>query len=414
MINIGGLDPNARLPNDLLGPGIALQPGQVLHGIVEAAGDGLALRIGTAVVSLAEEATATLQPGQHLTAEVVGTDRGLRLRLVPNQDAAPLPQAAPSGSVAESVSPVLFSVLKALGTGEASPRVAHLVPPNLPQTQAALRLALSVFLAQASMGEDLHVLVRVVGQAAAQGALSAQEAEPIAALVRAWLSSDSLWQTDSSPTGAVRAAAQRATQTVEFRLAAALTAGRLEPELAELDRDVRAVLGRLRQNEPFAAFLRQARQEHAFDQAAQRVLDRVSGAQLQNLRGVEAPYQFFEIPFPPNAPIRQAQVHILGEEQARERGFDRENAAVAIDLETTRLGGLWISLAIHQGECRCWIRAQTPEAVRAIDAHASELAERLKSSGYRNAQVSVSLWRGDRVSEAVNLLAHFRGVNLEA
>jgi flagellar hook-length control protein FliK len=107
-------------------------------------------------------------------------------------------------------------------------------------------------------------------------------------------------------------------------------------------------------------------------------------------------------------------VHILGEEQARERGFDRENAAVAIDLETTRLGGLWISLAIHQGECRCWIRAQTPEAVRAIDAHASELAERLKSSGYRNAQVSVSLWRGDRVSEAVNLLAHFRGVNLEA
>jgi flagellar hook-length control protein FliK len=184
--------------------------------------------------------------------------------------------------------------------------------------------------------------------------------------------------------------------------------------LAELDRDVRTVLGRLRQHERFAAFLRQTGQEGTFDQAAQRVLDRVSGNQLQNLRGAETPYQFFEIPFPPNAPIRNAQVHILGEEQAPARGFDRENAAVAIDLETTRLGGLWISLTIHQGDCRCWIRAQTPEAVRAIDAHASELAERLKVTGYRGVKVSVSLWRGDRVTEVVNLLAHFRGVNLEA
>jgi flagellar hook-length control protein FliK len=183
--------------------------------------------------------------------------------------------------------------------------------------------------------------------------------------------------------------------------------------VAEIVQDVRTQIERLRQNDGFLGFLRQTGQQASFEQAAQRVLDRQTGGQLQNLRGQEAPYLFFEVPFPPTAPIRNAQVHVLGEGRGRKQRFDPQNTAVAIDLTTTRLGDLWISLAIHQGVCRCSIRARTPEIVRAIEAHASELTERLAVAGYRAAQVSASLWNGDRISEAVGLFARFAGVSVQ-
>jgi hypothetical protein len=77
------------------------------------------------------------------------------------------------------------------------------------------------------------------------------------------------------------------------------------------------------------------------------------------------------------------------------------------------LGDLWITLAMHQGTCRCRIRARTPEVVRAVAAHAPELTERLGDVGYRGAQVTASLWDGDRIAEAVGLFAQFTGVSVQ-
>lgn len=177
---------------------------------------------------------------------------------------------------------------------------------------------------------------------------------------------------------------------------------------------MRTQLGRLRRNGPFVEFLRQTGQQTNFDQAAHRVLDRSSGTQLQNLRGLDLPYQFLEIPFPPHAPIRNAQVHIFGEGRGRQQKYDPQNTAVAIDLTTTRLGDLWISLAIHQGVCRCWIRARTSEVVRAVETHASDLADRLSGLGYPGTRVRASLWNGDRLSEVVSLVAQFKEVDFQA
>jgi hypothetical protein len=52
--------------------------------------------------------------------------------------------------------------------------------------------------------------------------------------------------------------------------------------------------------------------------------------------------------------------------------------------------------------------------VRAVAAHASELTGRLGAAGYRDAQVSASLWDGDRIAEAVGLFAQFTGVSVQA
>jgi hypothetical protein len=423
--------------------------------------------------------------------------------------------------VFDAVTPAILSTLEHLGAVEVAPRAAQLLPPQLPPTQTAVRLVLSLFLTEASVGEDLGLLLRVTGEAAAQGALAAQDAESFASLVRQWLPSDGSWQKsgavpvamagleeairrclsaasflpppevamrdlpeagvlagiiarfletepqflqwnavthpetlavairaflaaqaampqdgslisqgvdadglariirqivnslDPATVGVVRSAAERTAQPIEARLAAALASGRLEAVVAEIVQDVRTGIERLRQDDGFAGFLRQTGQQTGFEQAAQRVLDRQTGGQLQNLRGQEAPYLFFEVPFPPTAPIRNAQVHVLGEGRGRKQRFDPQNTAVAIDLTTTRLGDLWISLAIHQGVCRCSIRARTPEIVRAIEAHVSELTERLGVAGYRAAQVSASLWDGDRISEAVGLFAQFAGVSVQ-
>jgi hypothetical protein len=521
MGGIGGVDPNVGLREGGTGQAPLLNPGQVIQGIAELVEGRLVLRVGPLSLALVGDAAITLQAGQRVRCEVVPADEGLQIRLLP-LDTLPPPPAAPADPMSDAVTPVILSILEQLDAVEVAPRVAQLLPPQLPPTQTAVRLVLSLFLTEASVGEDLGLLLRVTTEAASQGALAVQDAESFASLVRQWLPSDAAWQTggalpvtmagfeeaiqrclsaasfvpppevamrdfpeagvlagiiarflesepeflqpstvthpetlavairaflaaqaatpqggslisqgvdadglariirqivnglDPATVGVVRSAAERTAQPIEARLAAALASGRLEAVVAEIVEDVRTGIERLRQNDGFLGFLRQTGQRGSFEQAAQRVLDRQTAGELQNLRGQAAPYLFFEVPFPPTAPIRNAQVHLLGEGRGRKRRFDPQNTAVAIDLTTTRLGDLWISLAIHQGVCRCSIRARTPAIVRAIEAHVSELTERLGVAGYRAAQVRASLWDGDRISEAVGLFAQFAGVSVQA
>jgi hypothetical protein len=517
MGGVGGVEPNMPLGDSGTGQAPLLRPGQVVQGIAELVEGGVVLRVGSLSLALVGDAVLTLQAGQRVQGEVLQGDQGLSARLLPLHSAAP--PAAPADPVSDVMAPTILSILEHLGAVEVAPRAAQLLPSQLPPTQNAVRLVLSLFLTEASVGEDLGFLLGVTGEAAARGALAAQDAESFARLVRQWLPSDAPWQPDGAvsapkagladtiqrclsaaailppepaagdlpeardlvgvivrfleaapqflqraavartetlvaairaflagqttmppdgapilpqveaeglariirqivnsldpaPLDAVRSAAERTAQPVEARLAAALASGRLEAVVAKIVQDVRTQIERLRQNEGFVGFLRQTGQRAHFDQATQRVLDRQTGGQLQNLRGQEAPYLFFEVPFSPTAPIRNAQIHVLGEGRGRKQRFDPQNAAVAIDLTTTRLGDLWITLAIHQGVCRCRIRARTPEVVRAVTAHVPELTERLGAVGYRGAQVSASLWDGDRIAEAVGLFAQFTGVSV--
>ena len=519
MGGIGGVDPSGPLWDGGTGQAPLLRPGQVIQGVAEFVEGGVVLRVGPLSLALVGDAVINLQEGQRVWGKVLQGDQGFRVRLLPLHPTAP--PAVSADRVSDVMTPTILSILEHLGAVEVAPQAAKLLPPQLPPTQTAVRLVLSLFLAEASVGEDLGFLERVTGEAAARGALAAQDAESFAGLVRQWLPSDAAWQQrgaapvptaglvdaiqrclfaaailppasatqdlpegrdlvglivrflaaepqfvqrtavadpealaaairaflagqattprdgapifprveveglariirqivnslDPAPLDAVRSAAERTGQPVEARLAAALASGRLEAVVAKIVQDVRTQIERLRQNDGFAGFLRQTGQQAHFDQATQRVLDRQTGGQLQNLRGQEAPYLFFEVPFPPTAPIRNAQIHVLGEGRGRKQRFDPQNAAVAIDLTTTQLGDLWITLAIHQGACRCRIRARTPEVVRAVAAHAPELTERLGAAGYRDARVSASLWDGDRISEAVGLFAQFTGVSVQA
>ncbi|MCL4694613.1 MAG: hypothetical protein KJ060_19140, partial [Candidatus Hydrogenedentes bacterium] len=106
--------------------------------------------------------------------------------------------------------------------------------------------------------------------------------------------------------------------------------------------------------------------------------------------------------------------HIFGEGGGKGKAFDPNNSTVVIDLATTNLGDLWISLNMTRGACQCWIRATDVDVVRAVEETAGELVGRLEASGYPGAKVHATLWDGNRIKEAANLLRRFEGISLEA
>jgi hypothetical protein len=214
----------------------------------------------------------------------------------------------------------------------------------------------------------------------------------------------------------LRRGAQRQQSSLESRLAQALAANDPERAAALLDGDLRGRLARLRTDEALTRFLENRGLAREFQGAAERVLDRLTGQQLQNTRGIEHAYHFLEIPAAPGGPFSSIQMHVFGEGEGRGRRFDR-NTNVVLDLSTTRLGDLWINLTLCGGDeraCLCAIRTTDPAAADALAREADDLTQALQGAGYANAQVRVERWEGDRLQETANLMQRFSRVELEA
>jgi hypothetical protein len=104
----------------------------------------------------------------------------------------------------------------------------------------------------------------------------------------------------------------------------------------------------------------------------------------------------------------------MGEGGGKAQRFDAANATVVIDLSTSALGELWITLSAVHGVCSCWIRARDVDAMTALQEMQGELADRLSRAGYPNASVQTALWDGDRVRELATMMRRFKGLNIEA
>lgn len=382
---------------------IALQPGQVLLGIVQSVEPHTVLRFGGMMVPV--ERIVGIAAGQAVSAEVISTPSGLQLRVTPQAaPSAPQPAAETSG-----LPDVLTVVLRSLGRLDAAADSVHLIPKYLPTNASSIRLALSLFLDRDGVGRDLELVTRLVRQAVQGDAIPRKDAEALLSLLRVSHGID-----EDNPAQAARGAARSALRPLAARLAELVARGDLLSLHSVSADDLPAQLVRLRSNDAFIAFLRDAGQLGEFERAVDHVIERLAAAQIANLRSLDVPYYFFEIPYPPATGLRNAQVHIFGEGGGKGRDLDGENVTIAIDLSTGALGDLWITLSMVRNACACVIRTSNPGAVRIIENAAVNLATRLEALGYRGVTVHASVWDGNSVREAANLMRRTEGIQLEA
>lgn len=179
------------------------------------------------------------------------------------------------------------------------------------------------------------------------------------------------------------------------------------------DNDLRAWINRWRQYEPLRNFLASRGGLDTFDNAAERAYQRLTGAQVQNLRTMEQPYFFIELPVSSSHGMRSGQLHIFGD--GGKEGEGRKGASrVVFDLSTTKLGDLWILMDVAGSACSCQFRATSPESVSALEAASGELAEALRGIGYSQARVRVLSWNGDRFEALAEALPSLEGLNVTA
>ena len=318
---------------------------------------------------------------------------------------------APAQSATEATTAQLHTVvtaaLESLGAAAPAETAAQLLPANLPVSAAAFRLVLALHTMRGSTGADLQLIQTAIAEAATQGAAPQALANEVMGLLVPLL------VTEGMPPERLLQQSARTRAPIEARLAQALASGNVDEVIEQLVRDVRSVLARIQRDETLLRFLQQSGGLRRFQEAVAHVLERLSAADLQNIRSLEQPYHFFELPVTPDSGFHHVQVHFIGEKHGKGRGFDAQNASVVLDLSTTVLGDLWIGIGIVGGRCTCTFRATQQATVDAIEESEVDLRDALGGAGYPEAQIRAMLWDGNRFREAVNLAQRFAGISLE-
>ena len=386
-----------------------LRPGTVLHATVEGAPGRLSAVSGSLRVPLPDSAPFQLR--QPVLIEVRDTPQGLQLLVRPADAPAapsqpPVQPPVPKPDLAALLE-MVAGALDAAGA-PADPRLAaEILPASLPRTETAIREFLAPFAASALLGDDWAVLAGLVARAIAAGALPRRLAGLVNETARAF---------DALNPAQIEAALSRAADDavpVEARISAALASDVPDAVKELLSRDPRALLDVLRNHEPFQAFLRQSGQAKLFEGLADRIAARMTEAGVQNVRSLDQPYIFLQIPCAAEGPFRRGHIHIMSGGGSGGRKLDSRGAIIALDLSTARLGDLWITISLHDGRCACRICARSPETVEAVRAAAGELETSLKGAGYATAAVHAVLWDGDRLRALAALMRPYSGLDVE-
>ena len=378
-----------------------LRSGASVQGTIEGAPGKLSLVVAGTRVPLPED--TVLAAGQRVQVDVTGTGAEAQLHVTP----LPPGESAAAQSTPTALESLVTRVLQGLGVGRQAESLDSILPGALPQTDSAARAVLSLFTQAASTGDDLELLAAWITRAAADGALPAETARQAATLIGRLVAND-VENVTSAVDGWARSI------PLEARIAEAAAANSGDSVAVSLRGDLRAVLSQLRNDSGLAAYLQEKGHLTAFQSAADRVVDRVLAGQLQNLHALDQPYIFFEVPFAAGGPVREARVHLFHEGGGARREREVHTASVTLDLSTTRLGDLWITLQLADGNCACRLSATSQGAVEAIESARGELLSGLRSAGYERASVHVDLWDGNRLRETAHLMRRFSGIDVKA
>jgi hypothetical protein len=142
-------------------------------------------------------------------------------------------------------------------------------------------------------------------------------------------------------------------------------------------------------------------------------VDHTAGQHLQNARALEILYSYMNLPFGDGA-LRQVQIHILGEGQGQNDWGDGKTGQIVLDLETSRLGIMWIHIRHTAEQCTCRFEVASEEIAAHISRAASSLEARLEGISFKQVRVTASVWDGDRMTAIAALLQPYSGLDVTA
>ncbi len=398
----------------------ALRVGQRLNAVVQELRGQWTLQMGANRIAIPPQ--RGIMSGSPVLVEVVSKQGALMLKIQPlhaggtaalhARPEGPPTLFSPSGPVLspQTVSPEITArlgrILEPLGLLKQLPEILQIIPAQMRQQTEAMRQMMLVLFSPVSLADDLQQLLGWLEQAASAGAIPAQMAETFQQWAAPWISLQ-------SADVAVFMKRLRLEMGLEARLAHAIESDRFDEALDALQQSVRLLVGRLREDEALHTFLGKQGDEQRFSALIERVLERFHGAAMQNARGGEAPYWFFDVPFAASMGFRRVQAHVFGESPASKRHSGRGQVFVALDLSCTRLGDLWVTLQIREHQCQCHFRAASPGTVAALERATGELAECLAGIGLPGAQVTVAPWDGNRLHELAAIMRRFGGIDMQ-
>ena len=165
-------------------------------------------------------------------------------------------------------------------------------------------------------------------------------------------------------------------------------------------RDVRVLLGRLqtafRELGPEASVPVEARA--AIEAGASRIVERMQGLQLQNLRAPAAQHFTLELPLVSDGEIHNVEVRVYyrADEDGggrQKRTIDERNTTIALRLATTELGRVNATVAIADGHLTTDFTVASPEVADHMLDGTPELRDGLQELGYDVGRIAVTARR---------------------
>lgn len=393
-----------------------LTPGQQVAVRVLTGGTNPQLQVtplSVVVNADAQTAALTRPVGSKLTGEIVA--QGGKLTFVHGKVSIQLPAnqtlfAAGSRATFQS-HPTQHGIQGTLtavsGSATAAPATASLtqqipVPPPLNGTPAAAQVQALITQSQ-SLGAGIAALQASIAAPAVVAAIPADIGAALAAVFAPLLrpSSDEF-------SSVMKRWVQRLATTPEAALAKASGSGGAVPDTPS------SVLQLLRNDPALRQVLAERGELRAFDAMADRLLERLNGGHLQQLRSIDQPYWFSEFPFDPESGIERALVHFFADESGSGDEEESRSASVVLDLSLTRMGDVWVKLVILSGQCTCHLSVTDEDVLALVREFEADLVDGLTSTGAQHVSVHADLWDGNRIDRSRTILSAMDGMDVSA
>jgi len=386
---------------NLLKPALGNVP---VRGVVVSAPTGQAVLVSGQKIPLPNKTALSLGQAVEVLIQSQGTsERTISIRPLPSTANHVANESKPANPLLQTITRLLPEISP--GNLTSPTRIQHLIPSAIPVHDSAVRVLLALFHQQDSIGTIGSVILQLLGKAEEEGVLESGKWGSIRR---------GMPQLEIKSTGdftqLIKQAISNSNKTPEHILAQVLQQkGAVDVSRESLTSQIRGLL----KLPELKQFLKKTGEWKTFVQQSQGLLDILDGTQLANVRGMNYPYIFMELPMPGDSVIQRAQLHVLN--HSKGSGDEEENKvdSIVLDLNTTMLGEMWVRLQRVGETCQCQIQLTRSEAISVVSKGREKLQVALQQHGYSEVSVSVEPMKKSRIENLIQLLGQSTQLDLQ-